>query len=683
MPYGRIDVYWPDGPIESYPLEKGATAIGRSTGNDIVLDTTAISRYHITISVKDQKVFLEDLQSVNGTYVDGMRIASNDPLLLRGGEEIQIGDIRLIYHPAADLLSDASDTTQRIVLSQLTYRVEMEGPDMSVAPGAHVQAMIRIENLGDAADRYFVELEGLPKAWVRIDRLELEIDPGDMAQVIISFKPLRRSESAPGAYPFTVRVRSRSNPAQTIDAPATLHVLPFSGFGMALAPLEAADGRFNLYLHNQGNAPLTLALHGADAARRLRFQFPAGGTVLAPGERQTYPVAVRAQQRRWAGGERETEFAVMAQAQDASGFLAAVPGRLAERALLPTWAPVLIIPALAAIILIAAGLIRLVTRGDEPEPTPPAPAPAILSFTATSPSVMLGDIAQVSWQVSDAERGVLTVAGAGTQRQIEVRPGESPYALIFDRTGVFTVTLQAIQGDAAASASTTIEVLPDVMLSVQVEGEADLVRHVAREVRLTWEVTGAQPLEGGYAISIDSSDQGEPLFPAPLPLSGSEIVTVAPSSEEAEWLVTLLAQGDEGVTASVTQSLRIAEPACQLVAARTVVRSGPDELYSAVLPPLEASGGNLPPLQIVARAPQGGWLKVVLGAGEDARSGWVSQADLRCTNFDPARLAVDANFPPPPVQPTARPTATPRAATPTPAVPPTITAAPTRSPGGQ
>jgi len=142
-------------------------------------------------------------------------------------------------------------------------------------------------------------------------------------------------------------------------------------------------------------------------------------------------------------------------------------------------------------------------------------------------------------------------------------------------------------------------------------------------------------------------------------------------------------QGDEGVTASVTQSLRIAEPSCQLVAARTVVRSGPGELYSAVVPPLEASGGNLLLLKPVARAPQGGWLKVVLGVGADARSGWVAQADLRCTNFDPARLAVDANFPPPPVQPTARPTATPRAVTSTPAAPPAIPVTPTRSPGGQ
>ncbi|NLE51656.1 MAG: FHA domain-containing protein, partial [Chloroflexi bacterium] len=274
MPYGRIDVYWPDGPIESYQLNKPAIAIGRSTGNDIVLDTTAISRYHITFSVKDQAVYLEDLQSVNGTYVDGVRIPPNDPFPLRGGEEIQIGDIRLIFQSSADLTSDFGDTTQRIVLSQLTYRVEMEAPDMRVAPGAHVQAVLKIENLGDEMDRYFVELEGLPKTWVRIDRLELEVDPGDTAQVIISFKPLRRSESAPGEYPFMVRVRSRSNPAQTIDVPSTLRVLPFSGFGMALVPLSSPDGRFTLYVHNQGNAPLPLVLRGTDTARRLQFDLP-------------------------------------------------------------------------------------------------------------------------------------------------------------------------------------------------------------------------------------------------------------------------------------------------------------------------------------------------------------------------------------------------------------------------
>lgn len=674
MIYGRIDVYWPDGPIESYRLEKTATAVGRSTGNDIVLDTTAISRYHVTFTVKNQQVYIEDLQSVNGTYVDGVRIAANEPYLLRGGEEIQIGDIRLIYHPAAEPLLEGGETTQRIVLSQLTYRVEMEGPEMSVAPGAHCQAVLKIENLGDTADRYFVELEGLPTTWVRIDRLELEVDPGDTAQVIISFKPLRRSESAPGEYPFVVRVRSRSSPAQTIDAPATLRVLPYSGFGMALAPLDAADGLFKLYLHNQGNAPLPLSLRGIDPSRRLLFRLPANSIVLAPGERQTITGSARPRRRHWIGNEHEIEFAIAAEAQDASRFFAAVPGRVHVSGLLPAWAPALLVPLLGLIALVAAGVFLLVLNGNSDEPTPTLPAPTILSFTTASPSIMLGDIAQVSWQVVDTERVTLLIAHGDTQQQISAQPNESPYALAFDRSGLYTITLTALRGEAAASATTTIEVLPEVMLSVEVVEASELVRHVERDVRLTWQVNGARAMDGGYAIAIVSSDQTAPLFAAPLPASGSEIVTVAPSSSEAEWLVTLSAQGEDNVMASVTQSLRIAEPSCQLSATRTVVRSGPGELYSAVVPPLETSGGSTLLLRPVARTPQGDWLKIVLGVGDTARTGWVALADLRCTNFDPARLTVTTDFPPPPVQ--AVPTATPLPATTPPVPSPTVTQTP-------
>lgn len=675
MPYGRIDVYWPDGPIESYQLNKPAIAIGRSTGNDIVLDTTAISRYHITFSVKDQAVYLEDLQSVNGTYVDGVRIPPNDPFPLRGGEEIQIGDIRLIFQSSADLTSDFGDTTQRIVLSQLTYRVEMEAPDMRVAPGAHVQAVLKIENLGDEMDRYFVELEGLPKTWVRIDRLELEVDPGDTAQVIISFKPLRRSESAPGEYPFMVRVRSRSNPAQTIDVPSTLRVLPFSGFGMALVPLSSPDGRFTLYVHNQGNAPLPLVLRGTDTARRLQFDLPDANLVLGPGERRTINGLARTRQRRWLGNEREVEFSVAAQAQDASHFLAAVPGRTTEKSALPSWTPFLIIPALLVVALVIAGLALLFSPDDEPPPTPVAPAPSIVSFSTAHPSITLGQIAQVSWQVTAADRVRLTVTGGGTSREIDVAPSESPYALTFDQTGAYTLTLHASQGDTSATATTALQVLPQVALTVEVSSEGGLVRHVESDVRLTWQVSGARAQNGAQAISIDSSDQSAPLFPAPLPSAGSEVITVTPGGTDAEWLVTLVAQGEEGVMASVTQSLRVVEPSCELSASRTVVRTGPGELYSAAVPPLEASGGNTLLLQPTGRTPEGDWLKIILGVGDDARSGWVALADLRCTNFNPARLAVDTDFPPPPAQSTPRPSATLRA---TPA-----TSAPASTPGEQ
>src|SRR5437868_666364 len=99
MAYGRLDVYWPDGPVESYQLDKPSIAIGRSTGNDIVLDTNAVSRYHITIVQKEDQIFLEDLESANGTYLDGKRMKPHEPYGLKGGEEIQIGDLRLIFQP--------------------------------------------------------------------------------------------------------------------------------------------------------------------------------------------------------------------------------------------------------------------------------------------------------------------------------------------------------------------------------------------------------------------------------------------------------------------------------------------------------------------------------------------------------------------------------------------------------
>ncbi|NDJ74938.1 MAG: FHA domain-containing protein, partial [Chloroflexi bacterium] len=90
--YGRVDVHWPDGPIESYRLNKATIAVGRSTGNDIVLDTTAVSRYHIALNFDSQQASVEDLESVNGTYVDGVQLAAHQPRGLKGGEEIQIGD---------------------------------------------------------------------------------------------------------------------------------------------------------------------------------------------------------------------------------------------------------------------------------------------------------------------------------------------------------------------------------------------------------------------------------------------------------------------------------------------------------------------------------------------------------------------------------------------------------------
>src|SRR5712691_4952879 len=253
MAYGRIDVYWPDGPIESYQLEKPTVAIGRSTGNDIVLDTTAVSRYHVSLTRRDQQVALEDLESVNGTYVDGERIKPHEPILLRGGEEIQVGDVRLIFQPQEDTADDLETTrplstpenievTRRIERSQTTFKIELDPPRGAVTPGAYVQASVHITNTGNETDVFSIEVNGIPKEWIRLDRAHVELDPGEDATMLISFKPLRRSESAPGDYPATVLIYARSAPAQPAEAPMILTVRPYGGFGMALDATRIEPG---------------------------------------------------------------------------------------------------------------------------------------------------------------------------------------------------------------------------------------------------------------------------------------------------------------------------------------------------------------------------------------------------------------------------------------------------------
>ena len=126
MAYGRLDVFWPEGQFMTFPLVENSISVGRSTGNTVALDTNTISRYHFSLTHDGQKTFITDMDSANGTFVDGERIAANTPRELDGGDEIQIGQLRIIYHQLDEMATQpvkaVEDTTQRIEVAALTFR---------------------------------------------------------------------------------------------------------------------------------------------------------------------------------------------------------------------------------------------------------------------------------------------------------------------------------------------------------------------------------------------------------------------------------------------------------------------------------------------------------------------------------------------------------------------------------
>jgi len=67
----------------------GTFVVGRAVGSDVRLDDRQVSRSHARLTVDEVSVWLEDLQTVNGTLVNGKEVKTRQ--LLRHGDIVQFG----------------------------------------------------------------------------------------------------------------------------------------------------------------------------------------------------------------------------------------------------------------------------------------------------------------------------------------------------------------------------------------------------------------------------------------------------------------------------------------------------------------------------------------------------------------------------------------------------------------
>jgi signal transduction histidine kinase len=78
---------------QSFDLKADTTQLGRAVENDIRFKERDVSRYHLRITQKDQKFYVEDLNSRNGTYIDGKLIAPGREIEVKEGTPVGVGNI--------------------------------------------------------------------------------------------------------------------------------------------------------------------------------------------------------------------------------------------------------------------------------------------------------------------------------------------------------------------------------------------------------------------------------------------------------------------------------------------------------------------------------------------------------------------------------------------------------------
>ena len=79
---------------ESFSPQGDRTTIGRSPDCGVFLDDVTVSRRHAALVKRDNRWMIDDLGSLNGTFVNRRRV---DSAPLEDGDEIQIGKYRLTF----------------------------------------------------------------------------------------------------------------------------------------------------------------------------------------------------------------------------------------------------------------------------------------------------------------------------------------------------------------------------------------------------------------------------------------------------------------------------------------------------------------------------------------------------------------------------------------------------------
>jgi hypothetical protein len=174
-----LTAYPPDQAAISCTLDPGATLrIGRTVDDGLRLDHPSISRLHAELRFTGGIWRLRDMDSKNGSFVDGIRV--HDAVLARASW-LRLGDVYCEFTPLSDAEAAAAQAGHRARRDRITART------------GRLDGLQRLDDLLDASLRGVVELAQCERGFVLLAqgagfaiRASLALDPAQLASKTFS-----------------------------------------------------------------------------------------------------------------------------------------------------------------------------------------------------------------------------------------------------------------------------------------------------------------------------------------------------------------------------------------------------------------------------------------------------------------------------------------------------------------
>ncbi len=457
---GTLTIRYADGREEQHRFNQALLRLGRNDDTDIQVDDSLVSGIHCELFADANSYRIRDLNSTNGTFVDGQRLQPGASMALLADSVIEIGDasIRIDWQAPGAADQDLLDTLLGATTPPaVPTPVPPGGPPLglsvvparqSVYPGDMVTATIMVVNHGTTTDQISIDVDGLPTSWVNVQPAQHMLAPGAQGSSQLSISPPLAATTLAGQYPVTIVAYPSAPGASATQVPARLEVLSFTEFRTALDPPDQAGwyrGLFVIQIENLGNRPAVFLIQGFDDEGALEFEISAPEVELAPGMGDAVEFDVRLRPGRVFANPRIYDFTISVEPADGAASPRHARGQLIQNPPFPLW----LLPAGLLILLLFGGfwLWNAPGAGAPSDPVAPLPSPSLPVAAVATPDATGTVAALLATQQALAatqSAGFTQTALAAGQSNVETQTAAAKQAAA-------TQTVAALNASATAA----------------------------------------------------------------------------------------------------------------------------------------------------------------------------------------------------------------------------------------